>query len=141
MRYKLKWQKVAANETHLCAAESLSRLCVGGDSSCREESLSGTLHSLDLLHETAGTLHTGYYLYTHTHTMSKHSQTVNPKVIWLNSSVIVEYSLLSSSFGHSVIRFSPGCGLSAAVKHYNLTYKCCSSLEVITLTMTFTMQM
>lgn len=56
---------------YLCPAESLSKLCVGGGSSCREESPSGTLHSLDQLHETAGTLHTGYYLHTHTQTMMK----------------------------------------------------------------------
>lgn len=60
---------------HLCAAGSLSRLCVDVDSSCREESPSGTLHSLDLLHETAGTLHTCYCLHTHTQWISigKHS--------------------------------------------------------------------
>lgn len=52
--------------THLCEAESLSTLCVGVDSSCREESPSGRFHGLDPLHETAGTQRTGYDLHTHT---------------------------------------------------------------------------
>lgn len=41
------------------------RQCVGVDSSYREESPGGAFHSLDLLHETAGTQHTDCYLHTH----------------------------------------------------------------------------
>lgn len=60
------------NVTHLCAAGSLSMPYVGVDSSCREEYPGGTLHGLDLLHETAGTPHTDCYLEAHKQSLNIH---------------------------------------------------------------------